>query len=212
MSVHPVNNHLRKTLNTLASCAAPNKVLTEVDVYTSEQGVHNALSDCRVSFYGAHISLIKEDRIELVEYLVRHLTVTLDLLEDLKLVEWRLRSVSFSAIQHMFGEMISDTAEYAEHVFARIRDCGGKVDKSLLNFEAPVQFENAPDFSACLTNIRDRIDVIAGFANQVHGYIDQAYAQGDYATSTLITEILSKAEPIIRRVDSQLPRDSQSFT
>lgn len=172
----------------------------------------NVLSTCRVSAYGAHTSLVLSDRVELVERLVMHLAVSLELLDTLALVQWQLRNVSFSAIQHTFADMTTEAANYGEYVIARIRDCGSKVERSIFPFTSPLTAAGQVDFAKCLISIRERTDQMAALASHVHWALDRACEEGDYATSTLITELLSRTDRVVRMIEKNVPRDANFHT
>lgn len=166
------------------------------------------LPACRVSAYGAHTSLVLADRVEWVDRLVSHLAVTFELIEALALIQWQLRNVSFSAIQHTFGEMTCEAAAYGEYVIARLRDCGSKVERSIFQFNAPVTAGGHIDFAQCLIAVRDRADQLALLASEVHGVLDRACEEGDYATAKLITDLLSRTDRVTRMIEKNIPRDA----
>jgi DNA-binding ferritin-like protein len=166
------------------------------------------LMACRVSLYGAHTSLVLADRVELVDRLVEHLSVTFDVIEALARVQWRLRTVSFSAIQRTFGDMTGEAVAYGEYVIARIRDCGSKVERSIFQFNVPATTGGPIDFAQCLLTILDRTDKLASLANDLHPVVDRACEEGDLATSKLITELLWRTDRMVRMVQTTVPRDA----
>jgi DNA-binding ferritin-like protein len=167
---------------------------------------HLSWADCRVSAYGAHISLSRIGRTELVDAMRQHLGANVDLLDQLKMVQRQLGHPGFAVMKQPFDAIAELTTRTIEYLCARIKDFGGMPERALLaSLRAPTQHSREIPFADALTNIHSRVQDLASFARQIQPVTQRASRYGDYATAALVTEMLSHSEAIIQAIKLNIP-------
>lgn len=164
-----------------------------------------------VSLCGAHLSLDRSSRIDLVDFLKDHLLVICEFLDQVTRAKWQLRNISFVALQILLEEIESCSLLHAEQLGRQIKSLGGIADHRLLSaLNAPLHDVPEHSFGHCLNDIHRRTDAIVGLASQLQQAIDAAVARDDSATAKLITAFLSRTQRIIGLVETAIPRTSNT--
>ncbi|MCI8210847.1 hypothetical protein AUC61_15030 [Pseudomonas sp. S25] len=163
-------------------------------------------TDCRVSAYGAHFSLSRIARIELVDLMRRHLSTHVELLDQLKNIQHHLRNPGFTVMKQPFDGLAEATTTHIEYLCERIKDFGGMPERVLLaSMRAPIQHCAEVPFADGLNNIHSRAQELGSFARQLQPVTQRASRYGDYATATLVSEILAQAQTIIHAIKLNIP-------
>jgi DNA-binding ferritin-like protein len=163
-------------------------------------------TECRVSAYGAHLSLNRLGRIELVDLLRAHLSANVELLDPLKNIQRQLGDPGFAVMRQPFDALTEMTTTHIEYLCARIKDFGGMPERALLaSLRAPIQHTVDIPFADGLGNIHRRTEEMASFTRRIQPLNQRAQRYGDYATGTLITEILAQAQAIVQGVKLNVP-------
>lgn len=160
---------------------------------------------------GAHVSLAAAERIELVELLNLQLLTTLELLQQVKQVQWKLREVSFVAVQRLFHKIAWATTECAESLSSRIVDMGGYTERSMMSalYSDPVEHK-APGFAACICNIHALAEQLARQSSLAHAFIERLAASGDYASLVLIRDCSQQSRELVLLIQANLPQESSA--
>lgn len=163
-------------------------------------------TECRVSAYGAHFSLSRIARIELVDLMRRHLSTHVELLDQLKNIQRQLGHPGFTVMKQPFDGIAELTTANIEYLCARIKNFGGMPERVLLaSMRAPIQHSAEVPFADGLNNIHSRAQELASFARQLQPVTQRASRYGDYATATLTTEILAQSQAIIQAIKLNIP-------
>jgi DNA-binding ferritin-like protein len=163
-------------------------------------------AQCRVSAYGAHLSLSRLARIELIDLMRKHLSANVELLDQLKNIQRQLGHPGFTVMKQPFDTIAELTAAHIEHLCARIKDFGGMPERALLaSLRAPIQHTADIPFAEGLGNIHSRAQELASFARQLQPVTQRASRYGDYATGTLVAELLAQTQTIVQTIKLNIP-------
>jgi DNA-binding ferritin-like protein len=162
-----------------------------------------------VSRFGAHRSLATAERIELIELLNQQLLTTLDLLEQVKRVQWKLRDVSFIAVQRLFHRIAWTTTECAESIASRITELGGFTERAVMSaLYSDPQAHQGVGFGACIHNIHGYAQALSALAAQARDFMARAAVNGDHASHTLIKDSTDQVRELVFLIQAHLPQES----
>ncbi|WP_166363402.1 hypothetical protein [Pseudomonas akapageensis] len=161
----------------------------------------------RVSHYGAHTSLVRADRIEMVDLLQDHLSTALDMLAQVKLGQQRLRNVSFIAVQQLFHRIASANLDYVEFITLRIRDLGGFTEPAMLMSALYCDNETrkSQPFGACIQCIHQGASQLCALGARLGFYRDRAIGGKDGASIRFIEECVWRTVCFTSLIQDNLP-------
>lgn len=163
-------------------------------------------TDCRISAYGAHLSLTRLARIELVDLMRKHLSANVELLDQLKNIQRQLGNPGFTVMRQPFDAIAELTTANIEYLCARIKDFGGMPERALLaSLRAPIQHTADIPFAEGLRNIHSRNQELASFSRQIQPVTQRASRYDDYATASLATEMLAQTQAIVHAIKLNIP-------
>ena len=160
---------------------------------------------------GTHVSLPTAERIELVELLNLQLLTTLELLQQVKQVQWKLKDVSFVAVQRLFHKIAWATTECAQSLSHRIVDMGGFTERSIIaSLYCEPEAHKDPTFATCIWNIHTHAEQLAQHSTHAYAFIERLTADGACASVNLIRDCSDQSHELVRLIQANLPHETST--
>ncbi|MDH1262112.1 hypothetical protein [Pseudomonas sp. GD03944] len=121
--------------------------------------------------------LSRDNRVELIDLLLRQHDTTRDLYVSLQRAQWRLRKVSFKVPRTVLRDMAMTAGRHLVAQAGYIRELGGFVGPGNLD-AAPWWFDDT-SFTLCLASVQRDCDELATLTGAVQHLLEQVATRGE---------------------------------